>query len=205
VRRYQNQGLTLSNAPSSPSDSGTPAALSNYHDDDEYRSSNPQTYDTLLTAPSHVSRRHSRSSCDTDAYSIWSSPQGYGMSTAISGPSAHHTSTEMLPYAYTQPPQLGPNVPSTWDQTMPYMHHPSSSLHTGAPGTPSVYGYSAYPIAQQPIITPSPAYTASADRAPYATIPNRLPFTLASEQINDPNVSAIYRNARHQQHPYHQL
>jgi hypothetical protein len=201
VRRYQNQGITLPNAPSSPSDCGTPA-LSSYHDDDDYLSTNAGIYDDLLLqAPSHTTHRNSWSSIDNDAYSTWSSSQGYGMPPAIASPSTYHTPATIPQYAYTQPPPLGSNLPSTWDQPTPYMHHPSSLLHTGAPTNPSPYEYSTYPVAQQPMMTHSPAYTASTDRAQYAT----MPPTTSGQQVYDPNASAIYRGPRHQQHPYYHL
>jgi hypothetical protein len=197
VRRYQNQGITLPNAPSSPSDCGTPA-LSSYPDDDDYLSSNAGIYDDLLQAPPHTAHRNSWSSFDNDAYSTWSSPQGYGMPPAIVSPSAHHIPATIPQYAYTQPPPSGSNVPSTWNQTTPYLQH-TPSLHTGPPTNPSVYGYSTYPVAQQPMMTHSPAYTASTAQAQYAT----MPPTTSGQPVYDPNASTMYRDPRHQQHPYY--
>jgi hypothetical protein len=197
IRRYQNQGITLSNAPSSPSECGTPA-LSSYHDDEDYLSTNAGIYDDLLQASSHTTHRSSWSSFDNDAYSTWSSSQGYGMPPAIA-------SLSVIPqYAYTQPPPLGSNIPSTWNQTTPYVHQPSSSLHTGAPTNHSLYGYSTYPVAQQPIMTHNSAYTASTGRAQYDTMPNRSPPVSSSQQVYDSNASAMYRDPRHQQYPYYQ-
>lgn len=202
VRRYQNQGITLPNAPSSPSDSGTPA-LSNYAEDDDYLSPNSHMYDTFLTTPSHGSSRHSWSSFDNDAYSTWSSPQTYAMPTATADRISHHSSVTPSQYLYTQPP-LGSNMPATWDQTSPYAHHPSPSLHTGAPTSPSVYGYSPYPVAQQPITPHNIAYTASTERTAYATMPNYSPPTASGQRVYDQSASAMYRDPRHSQHPYYQ-
>jgi len=202
VRRYQNQGITLPNAPSSPSDCGTPAGLSSYPDDDDYLSHSSHVYNTLLPTPSHGSDRHSWSSFDNDAYSTWSSPQTYATPTAIADHNAQHQSVAPSQYLYTQPP-LGSNVPSTWDQTSSYTHHPAPSLHTGAPTNPPLYGYSPYQVAQQPILPHNIAYTASTDRAAYATMPNRSPPTASSQQVYDPSASAMYRDPRHSQHPYY--
>jgi hypothetical protein len=190
VRKYQNQGVPLPNAPSSPSDCGTPA-LSSYPEDDDYLSGNAGIYDDLLQAPSHTAHRNSWSSFDNDAYSTWSSPQDYGLPPAIASPSAHH----IPQYAYTQPPQVNSNVPSTWDQTTPYIQH-TSSLHTSAPTNPSAYGYSTYPVAQQPMI---PVYSASTARAQYAT----MPPTTSGQQAYDPNAPAMYPDPRHQPRPYY--
>jgi hypothetical protein len=197
VRRYQNQGITLSNAPSSPSDCGTPA-LSSYHDDEGYLSTNAGIYDDLLQASSHTAHRNSWSSFDNDAYSTWSSSQGYGMPPAIANPSS------IPQYAYTQPPLLGSNTPSTWDQRTHYTHQPSSSIHTGAPTNPSLNGYSTYPAAQQPMMTHNAAYTASTGRAQYATMPYRSPPASSGQRVYDPNASAMYRDPRHQQYTYYQ-
>jgi hypothetical protein len=202
VRRYQNQGITLPNAPSSPSDCGTPAALSSYPEDDEYLSPNSHMYDTFLSTPSHGSSRHSWSSFDNDAYSTWSSPQTYATPTAIADQTSHRPSVTPSQYLYTQPP-LGSNVPSTWDQTSPYTHHPSPSLHTGASASSSVYGYSPYVVAQLPMMPHSITYTASTDRAAYATMPNRSPPAASGQRIYDPSTSAMYCDPRHSQHPYY--
>ncbi|KAG9195285.1 hypothetical protein G6011_00406 [Alternaria panax] len=202
VRRYQNQGITLPNAPSSPSDCGTPAGLSSYPDDDDHLSYSSHVFDTLLPTPPHGSNRHSWSSFDNDAYSTWSSPQIYATPTTTADHTVHHQSITASQYLYTQPP-LGSNVPSTWDQTSPYAHHPASILHTGAPTNPPVYGYNPYQVAQQPIVPHNIAYTASTDRPAYATMPNRSAPTASSQQVYDPSASAIYRDPRHSQHPYY--
>jgi hypothetical protein len=159
-------------------------------------------YDTFLPTPSHGSSRHSWSSFENDAYSTWSSPQTYATPTAIADPNTQHSSVAPSQYLYTQP-QLGSNMASTWDQTSPYTHHPPPSLHTGASTNPSLYGYSSYPVTQQPIMPHNIAYTASTDRAAYATMPNRSPPTASGQQIYDSSASAMYRDPRHSQHPYY--
>jgi hypothetical protein len=172
---------------------------SSYPDDDNYFFNDPGLLDDLLQAPSHTPHRNSLSSFDNDAYSTWSSSQAYAMPPAIASPSAHHPAATMPQYAYPQPPPLGSNMPSTWDQPTPYMHHASSPLHTGAPTNPSLYGYSTYPVAQQPMMPHNPAYTASTARAQYAT----MPPTTSGQQVYDSNAEAMYRDSRHQPHPYY--
>ena len=162
-------------------------------------------YDSLLQTPSHGGHRLSWSSFDNDAYSTWSSPQAYSMPTAIASQSSHQSSAASMPqYAYTQPPPpLGSNVPpSSWDQSTSYMHQ-RSPLHTGAPTSPSVYGYNSYPVAQQPMMPHSPVYTASTGRAAYATMPHAAPPTTSSQQGYDPTASAMYRDPRNSHHPYY--
>ncbi|KAF1836424.1 hypothetical protein BDW02DRAFT_493725 [Decorospora gaudefroyi] len=208
VRRYQHQGIALpnSNAPSSPSDCGTPAASVSFHDDEQYISPNPRMYEDLLPIPSHTGNRHSWSSYDNDAYSTWSTPQGYGMPTAIAGSSAPQPSAaiNIHQYAYTQPPLLDSTVPTGWGQEMPYVHHTSPLLHAGTSATPSVYGYSNYAITQPPLVTHNSAYTASTGRAPYATTPNRSDPSLPGQQVYDANAAKMYRDPSHQEYPYYQ-
>ncbi|KAF1942265.1 hypothetical protein EJ02DRAFT_434162 [Clathrospora elynae] len=219
VRKYQNQGITLPHAPSSPSECGTPAPLQGYNDDDEYISPTPSVYDHLLPAPSHAAssaNRHSWSSLDNDAYATWSSPHDYDMPSAIAGSGTHHASASMPQYAFTQPQSLGSNAPSAsvpWNQTTPWMHHPSSSMHVGSLVTctsmpnPPVYGYNTHPGHHQPVMGHNSAYTASTARSPYETMPIRQPTHMArpgtstEQQAYGSNAALAYHDPRY---PYYQ-
>ncbi|XP_014552463.1 hypothetical protein COCVIDRAFT_110292 [Bipolaris victoriae FI3] len=204
VRRYQNQGITLANAPSSPSDCGTPAPFPNYPEDDGYLSPNSAMYDSLLHTPSPRGHRLSWSSIDNDAYSTWSSSQAYTMPTAVADQHIHQSSATLPQYGYTQPPPINPNMPSPWDQTTSYMHPSSPSLHTGGASTnPSIQGYSSYQLAQQPIISRSPVYTAPTAHAPYGTMPHGPPRRTSGQQDYIETTSPMYQDPRNSQYSYY--
>ncbi|RMZ70089.1 myb transcription [Pyrenophora seminiperda CCB06] len=196
IRRYQNQGITLPNVPSSPSDSGTPA-FSNYPDDDDYTSFNPRIYDTILPSSSQITERRSWSGFNHDAY------PPYAMPTAIANQNTHHSSGALSPYAYAQPPPLASNMPSDWNGAPHYMQHPSPLLHSGTPTNPSVYGHSAYSVAQQPPMSRDLAYTASTAQTPYAMIPNRSPAPRSSQHGHQPNTMANTSDPRHPHYPFY--
>ena len=202
VRRYQNQGITLSNAPSSPSDCGTPVALSSYPDEEDYISFNPQIYDTISPSPSQTTERRSWTGFDNDAYSVWSSPQAYTLSTAITDQNSHHSSGAHPAYAYAQPPSLRSNMSSNWDGATQYMHHPSPLPHSDPPPNPTVYGYSAHPVGQQPPMSHDIGYTASTVQTSYAAMPNHSPPT-SSQHGYQTNTMAMSRDPRHPHYPFY--
>ncbi|CAA9960373.1 Myb DNA-binding domain protein [Pyrenophora teres f. maculata] len=197
VRRYQNQGIALPNDPSSPSDCGTPAALSSYPDDDEYNSFNSQIYDTILPP--------SQPDFDTNGYSTWSSPQAYAMSTTITAQNNHHSSNTHPPYAYAQPPPLPSNMPSNWDGAPHYMHHPLPLMHSNAPTNEPIYGYSAY---QQPHMSHDlGSYTASMAQTCFTAMPDHHsppPPTSGQQQHGYPTYTmAMSPDPRHPYYPFY--
>ncbi|EOA86197.1 uncharacterized protein SETTUDRAFT_110184 [Exserohilum turcica Et28A] len=228
VRRYKNQGITLSHAPSSPSDSGTPAPRSSFADDDTgYLSPSSGIFDSLLQTPSSQrGHRLSWSSFDNDAYSTWSSQQAYAMPDATSPTQHQHQhqhqhhhhqhspSGAALPqYAYTQPPPLPADAHPPWNHqhqtsSHPYMQHaaPAASLHMEVPTSPSLYDYTGYPgladHTQHPIMGPAAPYTAPASQAPNATMPRRLSPS-APDQHQRYGRDHIYRDASTGHHAYY--
>ncbi|EFQ93959.1 hypothetical protein PTT_08485 [Pyrenophora teres f. teres 0-1] len=197
VRRYQNQGIALPNDPSSPSDCGTPAALSSYPDDDEYNSFNSQIYDTILPP--------SQPDFDTNGYSTWSSPQAYAMSTTITAQNNHHSSNTHPPYAYAQPPPLPSNMPSNWDGAPHYMHHPLPLMHSNAPTNEPIYGYSAY---QQPHMSHDlGSYTASMAQTCFTAMPDHHsppPPTSGQQQHDYPTYTmTMSPDPRHPYYPFY--
>ncbi|USP75623.1 uncharacterized protein yc1106_02897 [Curvularia clavata] len=205
VRRYQNQGITLANAPSSPSDCSTPAPTASYAEDDGYLSPNPTVYDPLLQLSSRRGDRLSWSSYDNDAYSTWSSQQACSVPIppSVPDPRMHQPLTAMPQYGYAQPPLLSSNAPPSWNQPSPYMHPSSPSLHTGASAHHSVYGYNSHPVAQQPILSRSASYTAPTAQAPYVTMPHVPSCTGSGQQDYNATTSAMYQDPRDIQHSYY--
>ncbi|KAF1850728.1 uncharacterized protein K460DRAFT_274073 [Cucurbitaria berberidis CBS 394.84] len=220
VRRYQNQGISLPSAASSPSESSTPTPLSSYpDDDDEYISPTPTMYGNLLSTQSRATSseiNHSWSSLGSDAYPTWSSPQDYNMPMAMTGAEIHHAITPMQNYAFAQPPSLGSTVPAastSWNWTATSMD-PSSAMHAISPPAtspsvpdPSFYGYSNYPVVQQPMTGQYPTYSTSPVQGTYPAMPNRSlagmhgPGTTAEQQAYGSNSSATYSDPRRPQNP----
>ncbi|CAO2653720.1 Nn.00g031310.m01.CDS01 [Neocucurbitaria sp. VM-36] len=212
VRRYQNQGINLPSAPSSPSESSTPTPVPYYpDDDDEHISSTPSMYSNLLSTHSQATSSEIHSSwtrLDNDAYSTWSSPQDYNMPIAVTGPEAYHTTTPMSQYGYTQPQTLSSNVPAastTWNWAT--STNPSSSMYAKSPATspsvpnPSFYGYSNYPVAQQPIGGRYPTYSPSPAQASYTAMPNQaltsVPRPITTTEHQSYGSSVTYADPRH--------
>ena len=199
VRRYQNQGITLANAPSSPSDCGTPLPISSYAEDDGYLSPTSAMHDSLLQTSPHRGHRLSWSSFANDAYSTWSCQHAYSVPDAH----VHQSLTAMPQYGYTQPPVLSSNAPPSWNQTTPYMHPSSPSLQTGTSTSYSVYGSNGYPVAQQPMPCRSGSYTAPIAQAPYSTMPNVPPRRATGQQGYHATTLAMYQDPRNAQYSYY--
>ncbi|KAF2849451.1 hypothetical protein T440DRAFT_469220 [Plenodomus tracheiphilus IPT5] len=181
VRRYQNQGIQLPDAASSPSESSTPA-MSSYPEEDDYLGPAPNMYNDLLSAPKHATSsrsRHSWSSMDNDAYATWSTASDYNMPIAMTSTEMYHTTNTMPQFALTQPPVLVSNAShasssSHWStpamqSTIPM--HTQSPITTTTMQTP-FYGYEQFSSSEQPMMTYDPSYTASTARANYA-MPNQ--------------------------------
>jgi len=177
--------------------------MSSYPDDDDYTSFNPQIYDTILSPSSQTTERRSWPHLDNDEYSTWSSPQAYAISTPIADQTTYHSSGALSAHAYAQPPPLGLNTSSNWDGATHYMHHPSPLLHSSTPTNPSVYGYSAYPVAQQPPMSHGIAYTASTVQTSYAVMSDHSPPPTSSRHGYQPNTMATSRDPRHPHYPFY--
>ncbi|KAH9870951.1 hypothetical protein J1614_006525 [Plenodomus biglobosus] len=217
VRRYQNQGIRLPDATSSPSESSTPA-MSSYPEDDDYPAPTPNMYTDLLSAPTHATSSRSRqswSSMDNDAYATWSTAQDYNMPIAMTAPEMHHTTTTMPQYASTQPPLLGSNAPhaSSSSHWMTLAMQSTMPMHTQSPVTSNVqtpyYGYGQYPATEQPMMAYDPSYTASTARVNYP-MPNQsacsMPRSRSSNQHQQAThaSSPIYNDPRYPHNPpYH--
>ena len=214
MRRYQNQGITLPSAPSSPSESSTPTALPGYPEDDAYLTSAPDVYDAL---PLHRSQatlpesHRSWSGLESEAYPAWPSPQDYNMRTPTTGFGVHHATAPMSNYAFAQPAQppiLTSNVPTaspSWNWTTSM--NPSSPMQATSPATsqsvpnPAFYGYSNYPLVQQPVPSQYPTDPYSSVRATYnpnqppTTAPR--PMTTAEQHHYGSNTSTTYPDPRY--------
>lgn len=220
VRRYQNQGIHLPSAASSPSGSSTPATASSYPEDESYLSPAPNMYDDLLSAPSQATssrHRNSWSSMDNDAYATWSTAQEYDMPVAMTVPEMYHAPPPMPQFSLTQPPTLLSNAPlasdsSHWDthamhSALP-MHARSPITSTSMQQSPSYYDYHQYPATQQPMMSYDPSYTASTAQPNYNRLPHRSstsmprPRTSSQEQQYLTHTSSpAYHDPRYPHHP----
>lgn len=225
VRRYQNQGITLPSAPSSPSESSTPTALSGYPDDDDaYFTSTADLYDNLHSTSSQATlpeNHRSWSGLESAAYSAWPSPLDYNMRPTTTGFDTHHATAPMPNYAFgqpAQPPILGSNVPAastSWNWTASM--NPSSPMHATSPATsqsvpnPAFYGYNNYPLVQQPVASRYPTYPQSSVRATYTAMANQpltsmpRPITTAEQDHYGSNTSTTYPDPRYPPHPMYRF
>ncbi len=121
-------------------------------------SSSTSAYQNLVpqqSQPTSSGRHRSWSSADSDAYSTWSSPQSYSLPTAATGPELDHAIIPMPQYAFTQPPVLGSNAPTTsapWDWNTPSISaplHAESAVPNLTLSNPPYYGYNEYSVLDQ--------------------------------------------------------
>ena len=218
VRKYQSKGITLPSVASSPSVSSRAMTPLSFHEEEKIgppSSSTSSAYQNFIPQqqqlqPTTSDRHRSWSSPDSDAYSAWSSPQSYTLSIVTTRADLDHAIMPMSQFAFTQPPDLGSNAPTTsasWDWTTPSM---SAPVHGEAPmpqlnlANHPYYGYDNYSVFEQLPLNQNPSYTPYRIERNYDTLRERSPTNLqeadtieehhydSNEQGHDPRFDPTY-------------
>jgi hypothetical protein len=174
VRRYQNQGITLTSRAGSPSEASASTPHSMYPPDDDYSSFLPNDYDSLMpphTQGTSAGSHRSWSSMDSEALSTWSSPQDYTLPMTTAD-MTH--ATDLIPeYAFTAPRTLASN---DWDWTP----NPSTPMQAQSPISYNTISapqhYDNYAMAHPP--TMSRSYSRSPGRATYPSMTGAAPTNM---------------------------
>jgi hypothetical protein len=224
VRRYQNQGITLPSRASSPSDSRSPAPLSNYPLDDDYSYESSNIYnDTLMPPHPHgtsAGSHRSWSSFDSEAsVSAWSHPQDYSLPITVPAPNMTHTTHHPIPdYAYAPPHHhaSGDWNHNNWISTSPnphamHAHSPISySTSNTAAAQPHYDDYAMHHHSQP--LSGSTSYSRSSARASYPVmLPNAAPTSMprarawSEQQGYDSLEHSTYPDLRLQQNPLYRF